>query len=60
MYSEEINQLLSDHNYVIDSHVYDHICNSSPQISYIKYDAFLQRTTMVTNDGYSWIFTVTR
>lgn len=60
MYSEEIDSLLSSHNYMIDSRVYNHICDSSPQISYIKYDAFSQKTTIVTNDGYSWIFIVIR
>lgn len=60
MYSEEIDSLLSSHNYMIDSHMYNHICDTSPQISYIKYDAFSQKTTIVTNDGYSWIFIVIR
>nr|DAE65097.1 MAG TPA: hypothetical protein [Bacteriophage sp.]DAJ69686.1 MAG TPA: hypothetical protein [Caudoviricetes sp.]DAW00123.1 MAG TPA: hypothetical protein [Caudoviricetes sp.]DAZ74728.1 MAG TPA: hypothetical protein [Caudoviricetes sp.] len=45
---------------MIDSHMYNHICDTSPQISYIKYDAFSQKTTIVTNDGYSWIFIVIR
>ena len=36
MYSEEIDSLLSSHNYMIDSHMYNHICDTSPQISYIK------------------------
>lgn len=60
MYSEEIDSLLSSHNYMIDSHMYNHICDTSPQISYIKYDAFSQKTTIVTNDGYSWMFIVIR
>ena len=59
MFSEEIDSVLSSYNNMIGYDMYNHICDTSPQIAYIKYDAFSQKTTIVTNDGYSWMFVVT-
>ncbi len=40
MYSHEIDQTLRSNNYNIDSDTYLHICNSSPQITHVKYDPY--------------------
>ena len=58
MYSWEINQFLEQRNYNIDSEDYIKICNSSSQISKIKYEPFGNYFEMWTSDGYYWKFKV--
>jgi hypothetical protein len=40
MYSHEIQRILEENNYNIDSETYIDICQSSPQICHVKYDPF--------------------
>ena len=40
MYSVEIQKVLEENNYNIDSETYIDICQNSPQICHVKYDAF--------------------
>ena len=58
MYSYEINQTLESQNYNIDSKLYIDICNTSPQISRVKYEPFEDNFNIWTNDNYHWIFKV--
>lgn len=58
MYSWEINQFLEHRNYNIDSEDYLKICNSSNQISKIKYEPFGDYFEIWTNDNYYWKFSV--
>lgn len=60
MYSSEINQTLESQNYNIDSVTYINICNTSPQISRVKYDPYDNKYEIWTNDNYYWKFTVYR
>lgn len=57
MYDREIQSALSYYNFNLPSTVYLHICNTSPQITHIKYDAFTNRFNMTTNEN-NWNFTV--
>lgn len=54
MYSHEIDQILKSHNYNINSDTYLHICNSSPQITHVKYDPYDDSFELWTNDYYCW------
>ena len=54
MYSWEINEIMIKRNYVIRPEEYMQICNSSPQISWVHYDAYTQRHQIHTDDGYLW------
>ena len=58
MYSFEIDELLKNENYNIDSQTYLHIINSSPQINHIIYKPFGGYYEMQSNDGYEWEFKV--
>ena len=40
MYSVEIQKVLEENNHNIDSETYIDICQNSPQICHVKYDAF--------------------
>ena len=60
MYSYEINQTLEFQNYNIDSESYINICNTSPQISRVKYDSYDNKYEIWTNDNYSWKINVYR
>ena len=60
MYSYEINQTLEFQNYNIDSESYIDICNTSPQISRVKYDSYDNKYEIWTNDNYSWKINVYR
>lgn len=51
MYSHEIDQTLKSHNYTIDSDTYLHICNSSSQITHVKYDSYNENFQIWTNDN---------
>lgn len=58
MYSCEINQTLESHNYNIDSETYINICNTSPQISRVKYESYGNFFEMWTDDNYYWKFII--
>lgn len=60
MYSCEINQTLESQNYNIDSETYLDICNTSPQISQVKYDTYDNKYEIWTNDNYYWKINVYR
>lgn len=57
MYSWEISELLQSHDNNIDSQTYIDICNTSPQITRIKYDSYTDKFEMWDNDNY-WNFHV--
>lgn len=54
MYSYEINKTLESQNYNIDSETYMDICNTSPQISRVKYDPYDNKFEIWTNDNSYW------
>lgn len=58
MYSNEIETILNHFSNNIDSDTYSHICNTSPQISRIKYDAFRNEFYIETRDNYQFNFRV--
>lgn len=58
MYSYEINQTIVSQNYNIDSETYINICNTSPQISRVKYEPFDDIFNIWTDDNYHWTFRV--
>lgn len=60
MYSYEIEQVLKLRNYNIYSDIYLDICNSSPQITHIKYDSYNEDFHIWTNDNYYWNIKVYR
>lgn len=60
MYSYEIDQIIKSQNYNIDSELYIDICNTSPQISRVKYDQYDDKYEIWTNDNYSWKINVYR
>lgn len=60
MYSHEIDQTLKSHNYNIDSDIYLHICDSSPQVTHIKFDPYDRLFHLWTNDNYYWKIKVYR
>lgn len=60
MYSYEIDKILESQNYNIDSESYINICNTSPQISRVKYDPYDNKYEIWTSDNYSWKINVYR
>ena len=60
MYSNEIDQTIKSNNYIIDSNTYVHFCNTSPQISRVKYEPFDNKYDIWTNDNYYWKINVYR
>lgn len=58
MYSYEIDQTIKYRDYNIDSKTYLHICQSSPQISRVKYEPFDDNFNIWTDDNYHWTFRV--
>lgn len=58
MYSYEIDNIMKNSNYYLDSSTYLQICSNSPQISEVKYDAFSNSFYITTKDGYRWNFKV--
>lgn len=60
MYSYEIDKILESHNYNIDSETYIDVCNTSPQITRVKYDPYDNKYEIWTNDNYSWKINVYR
>lgn len=60
MYSYEIQMILEENNYIIDSNTYIKICNKSPQISSIKYNPYTNHFKICTNDNFQWEFSVNK
>lgn len=56
MYSWEIDQLMRLRNYLLDVKEYFHICDTSSQITRIKYDPYEDTFYIETNDSYNWKF----
>lgn len=60
MYSIEIDQKFKSENYHIDSDTYINICQSSPQVTHIKYNPYDGSFDLWTNDNYYWKINVYR
>lgn len=60
MYSYEIDKIIKSQSYNIDSVTYIDICNTSPQISRVKYDPYNNKYEISTNDNYYWKINVYR
>lgn len=60
MYSHEIEQILKNQNYNIDSETYVNICDTSTQISKAKYNSYNDKYELWTSDNYYWKFSVYR
>lgn len=58
MYSYEIDKIMRESNYNIDSNTYINICRTSPQINGIKYIPFENKIEMWTEDNKYWKFNV--
>ena len=59
MYTWKINKILEENNRNIDSRTYANICETSPQISEVKYNAFANNFEIRTNDSPdTMVFTV--
>lgn len=60
MYSSEIDQIIESQYYNIDSETYIDICNTSSQISRVKYDPYNNEYEIWTNDNFYWKINVYR
>lgn len=60
MYSSEIDQIIESQYYNIDSETYMDICNTSPQISRVKYEPYDNKYEIWTNDNFYWKINVYR
>ena len=60
MYSYEIDQTIKSHNYNIDSELNINICNTSSQISRVKYDPYDNKYEICTKDNFYWKINVDR
>lgn len=60
MYSYEIDQTIRSQDHNIDSETYLYICQSSPQISRMKYDPYDNKYEIWTNDNCHWKINVYR
>lgn len=58
MFSHEINEIMTKRQYNIGKSDYFNICDTSPQISHVHYDAYSNRYHIHTDDGYHWEFAV--
>jgi hypothetical protein len=58
MYSFEIDNILKSQNYNIDSWTYLNVCQNSPQLSHIKYNAYDDFFEMWDDQGLYWKFRV--
>lgn len=58
MYSWEIQQLLEMKQYLLEAKEYFNICETSPQINWIKYDNYNDTFTITTDDRYKFEFKV--
>ena len=60
MYSSEIDQIIESQYYNIDSETYMDICNTSPQISRVKYEPYDNKYEIWTNDNFYWKINIFR
>lgn len=58
MYDWEIGRKMEEHNYNIDANTYKLICDTSPQISQVLYNAYEDIFQINTMEGGSWRFKV--
>lgn len=58
MYSYEIDQIIKFKKYHINPKTYFQICNTSPQISRVKYDPSDNQYEIWTDDSYYWKFNI--
>lgn len=58
MYSHEIENLLKLRNYLLTAKEYINICDSSNQITYIKYDPYEDVFYVSTEDKYNFKFRI--
>ena len=58
MYSSEIDNIMKQNNYNIDSETYIDICMNSPQINHVLYDSFSDYFNIWTSDNYYFKFRV--
>lgn len=58
MYTYEIDNIMRKYNYTLPSYLYLQICNTSPQISYVGYNAYDSSYKISTYDGGYWKFNV--
>lgn len=56
MYSHEIKELLEYKKYLLKVEEYLLICNTSPQINRVKYNAYDDSFEIWTDDKYYWNF----
>ena len=54
MYSSEIDDIMKKRNYCLPSRLYQMIVDNSSQICRVKYDAFSDKFSIWTSDGYYW------
>lgn len=54
MYSSEIDHIVKAQNYCLPSHLYLQIVDNSSQICQVKYDAYSDKYSIHTTDGYHW------
>ena len=54
MYSSEIDDILKKRNYCLPSHLYFKIVENSSQMCQVKYDAYSDKYSVHTDDGYHW------
>ena len=60
MFSFEISSRMSEKDYKISASDYFEICNTSPQITHVHYDAYSNKFHIYTNDDYHWEFEVNK
>jgi len=58
VYTFEIDNLLKAKKYLISAREYLQICNTSPQIREVKYDAFQDNFMIETDENYKVYFKV--
>ena len=58
MYSHEIENLLKLKNYLLTAKEYINVCNTSNQITYIKYDPYEDVFYISTEDKYNFKFRI--
>ena len=58
MYDWELTQYISERRGQLSNNEYMYICNTSPQIDHIKYDAWSDKFEMWSKNGCYWSFKV--
>lgn len=58
MYSYEIDNILKEKNYDLESTLYGEICKNSPQICRVTFNAFENNFSISTDDNWHWTFNV--